>query len=144
MRFVLGCVLLLFGAAEGVFAQATAGGAGIQATAGGAGVQAKAGEAVVILAAQIVVKESQIQAFKEICRPLIEQTRKEAGCVRYELLQNPYRPNAFFFFEEYANQAAADHHARRPYLDLFKKQRVPMLLETPTLQIYRASQTLGL
>jgi quinol monooxygenase YgiN len=41
---------------------------------------------------------------------LIEPTRKEAGCISYELLQNKQDPTDLTFVEEWESDAALDAH----------------------------------
>ena len=47
---------------------------------------------------------------------LIEPTRAEAGCLRYELLQSYDDPTEFTFVEAFEADAALAAHAAAPYI----------------------------
>ena len=49
---------------------------------------------------------------------LVEPTRKEAGCLAYELHMDPENPGKLMFYEKFADQAALDFHVSTSY---FKK-----------------------
>ncbi|MBW4601325.1 MAG: antibiotic biosynthesis monooxygenase [Calothrix sp. FI2-JRJ7] len=57
-------------------------------------------------------KESQ---FKALALPLVEATRLETGCIKYELLQNLNDPTDFTFVEEWTNDAALNLHLQAPH-----------------------------
>jgi quinol monooxygenase YgiN len=52
-------------------------------------------------------KVSELQALLE---GLVEPTRKEPGCISYELQQNNADPAEFTFVEEWKDDAALDAH----------------------------------
>lgn len=91
----------------------------------------------VILTARMEIKPDCIDDFKGIAAPLIEATRKEAGCVRYELYQDSSNPCLFFFFEEYKDDAANLYHSKQEYLKEFKAKREPMLKSAPKAIVYK-------
>ena len=47
---------------------------------------------------------------------LIEPTRREAGCITYELWQNKSDPTDFTFVEEWESESALDAHATSRHL----------------------------
>jgi len=48
------------------------------------------------------------QAFKPRC----EESRKDAGCLQFELFQSIFDPDKFTLIELWENQAALDAHAK--------------------------------
>ncbi len=108
--------------------------AGLALACGGRGGSAGAG--TVVVAARITVKPDSIGAFTALCRPLIEETRREKGCLRYELYQDPERPEIFFFYEEYADAAAKEYHGRQEYMVQYRLRRGPMLAAEPATEVY--------
>lgn len=90
----------------------------------------------VIIAAKMHVKEDCIGEFKKIAAPLIEATRQEEGCVRYELYQDASDSTVFFFYEVYADRAAQELHSGSDYLGLFSEQRADMLSQPSNVTIY--------
>lgn len=60
-------------------------------------------------------KEDDLEA---VLRGLIEPTRREAGCLRYDLLRSfpGVTPVEFVFVEEWASVEELDAHGRMPHL----------------------------
>ena len=72
--------------------------------------------------ARFTAHPEQQQALRETLSDLIEPTRRESGCLRYELWHNRSDPTDFTFIEEWASEAALEAHSRTPHLAaLFKK-----------------------
>jgi quinol monooxygenase YgiN len=47
---------------------------------------------------------------------LIPPTRKEAGCINYDLHVAPDDPSKFLFYENWTTQAHLDKHAETPHI----------------------------
>ena len=58
----------------------------------------------------IVAREGEESRVRAELEKLIEPTRAEAGCLRYELLVNKERPGDFVFVQEYVSDAAFQAH----------------------------------
>jgi quinol monooxygenase YgiN len=54
---------------------------------------------------------------------LLAPTRKEPGCLDYQLHRDPENPLKFFFYERFKNQAALDTHIASPHFQAFVKYR---------------------
>ena len=65
-------------------------------------------------------------------RELIEPTRRETGCIRYDLLRSfpGVSPVELVFVEEWASVEALDAHGRMPHLQGLR-ERVQHLLAAP-------------
>lgn len=98
----------------------------------------KSWDEVVIITSRMVIEKSCIDSFAEIAKTVVEATRKEKGCMEYELLQDFFHPEIFFFYEVYRDAEAQSFHSGRQYLKDFKELRKPMLRQPPELNIYRA------
>lgn len=61
--------------------------------------------------AHITALPGKAEEVKVILSGLIEPTRQEAGCIQYELLENPTDPTDFVLLEEWETQAALDAHS---------------------------------
>lgn len=61
-------------------------------------------------------KPEMVEALKTFLTQLIEPTRNEPGCLRYELHQNNSDPTDFAFFEEWVSDAALDAHLVSPHV----------------------------
>lgn len=62
---------------------------------------------------------------------LVEPTRKEDGCIRYDLHILPHDASEFLFHEHWTSEAALARHSESPHIQSFKA-RAQELLERPT------------
>lgn len=67
----------------------------------------------IILEGHIVVPDNDLREVLAALPTHIELTSKEEGCLRFEVKQNPERPNVFSVYEEFIDRAAFDAHQRR-------------------------------
>lgn len=58
----------------------------------------------------------KVEELKKVCLDLIEPTRKENGCISYELYQNTANPGIFTFIEEWESREHLDAHGKSPHL----------------------------
>jgi len=69
----------------------------------------------------------------EAARPMVDGTRKEAGCVFYDLHQDLDKPNEFWMLEEFVSLEAVNFHGQTSHVsqakENFSKQDI---LEKPT------------
>jgi len=56
------------------------------------------------------------EELKKVCLGLIEPTRKESGCIAYELYQDSTNPGIFTFVEEWESKEHLDVHLKSPHL----------------------------
>ncbi|MBK5915617.1 putative quinol monooxygenase [Rhodocyclus purpureus] len=68
------------------------------------------------IVARFTARPDTVAQLRPILQGLLEPTRKEAGCLRYELLHNAADPTDFTFVEEWADDAAIDAHLQTPHL----------------------------
>lgn len=77
-----------------------------------------------------------LDALRAECLAMLEPTRKEAGCVRYELLANIANPAEFTFVEEWADQAAIDAHMATAHLKGLVANTQALLAEPLDVRLY--------
>ena len=70
----------------------------------------------VILVASVKAKPGQEEAVKEILLALVEPTRKESGCLCYNLHQSKTDKTEFMFYEQWASKEALTAHSNTPAL----------------------------
>ena len=70
----------------------------------------------IILTAMVKAKAGQEEAVKETLVSLVEPTRKETGCLCYNLHRSKSDPTQFMFYEQWANQEALDAHGNTPHM----------------------------
>ncbi len=73
-------------------------------------------EAAVILTAKVKAKEGQEDEVKAALMSMVEPTRKEPGCLCYNLHQSKSDPTEFLFYEQWVNQAALDTHGKSAHM----------------------------
>ena len=56
------------------------------------------------------------EELKSVCLGLVEPTRKEKGCISYELYQDTKNPGKFTFIENWESQEHLDVHLKTPHL----------------------------
>ena len=94
------------------------------------------GKTVVGVVARIVAKPESVDRVREGLKSLLEPTRREAGCILYELMQNEADPTDFTFYEEWTDGAALDAHARSAHLERTFKALDGHLVAPPDVRRY--------
>ncbi len=72
-----------------------------------------------MILAKVFVKPENIEDFISAAQVIIDNTRKEPGCLSYQLYQDPVKKTDFIFVESYKDQAAIDAHFAAPYFKEF-------------------------
>ena len=70
----------------------------------------------VVLTAMVKAKQGQEDAVKEALLALVEPTRKEPGCLVYNLHQSKSDPTQFMFYEQWVGKEALDAHSKTPHM----------------------------
>ena len=65
--------------------------------------------------AKIIARADAAEAMKAIVLTLTDRSRKEAGCISYEALQDQAAPERFVLVEEWSSTAALYAHNRTPH-----------------------------
>lgn len=73
-------------------------------------------------------REGRAGELKELARGLLAPTRREPGCLRYELVEDPDDPHRLTFIETWQSAAHLDAHLRTPHLE-HARARYAELLE---------------
>lgn len=60
--------------------------------------------------AKNVVEVDKIDTFIELARDLVKETRKEEGCIKYEVYQDSHNKKIITFFEEWENSEYLEEH----------------------------------
>lgn len=86
--------------------------------------------------ARVVALPEKIGEVESILRILVRETRREAGCVQYELLQNRDNPAEFVFIEEWANDSAIDAHFATAHMQAAFSKAAHLLASAPDIRRY--------
>lgn len=66
-------------------------------------------------------KSEKREELKTILLNLVENSRKEAACLQYDLHQNIENPNVFIFHEIWENKEGLDLHMKQLYFVKFSE-----------------------
>lgn len=88
------------------------------------------------IVARLVARPDSIEALRPLLLGMLEPTRKEAGCIRYELINNRANPAEFLFVEEWASQEAINAHMETPHLQGLVVNASPLLAVPLDVQFY--------
>jgi len=73
------------------------------------------------IVARILAKEEKRALVKEELLKLIDITRKEEGCINYDLHQDNENPNLFLFYENWTNRDLWQAHMGNRHLAEYMK-----------------------
>jgi quinol monooxygenase YgiN len=78
--------------------------------------KAEVPKGAVVLTAMVKAKQGQEDAVEEALLALVEPTRKEPGCLCYNLHQSKSDPTQFMFYEQWASKGDLDAHGKTPHM----------------------------
>jgi len=90
----------------------------------------------VVVVAHFTARPGKEGELLHVLHSLLEPTRKEPGCIRYELNQQVDNPGAFTFAEKFVNREAFEAHGRTPHVLRFRQQ-AGSLIESPEVRLHR-------
>lgn len=68
------------------------------------------GEKPFAVVVQAEIEPDRMAEFLELIQTNAQETRKEPGCIRFDVLRSQDSPNEFFFYELYNGPSAIDYH----------------------------------
>ena len=77
---------------------------------------------MIVLIAKSVVAEKNVAEFLQLAKKMVDETRKEAGCIFYDLVQDTNEQGVFYFVEKYVDQQAVDAHTSSAYFKTYVPQ----------------------
>ena len=81
------------------------------------------------LIATLRIKEGSLPAIMEAVTPCIEATRRETGCILYDLHQSLTEPDKLVFVEQWESRADLERHFTEPHLIEWRKAGEPHFLD---------------
>jgi quinol monooxygenase YgiN len=87
--------------------------------------------------AHIVAREGEERRVLAELEKLVEPTRGEPGCRKYELFVNKENPADFVFVEEYDDDGAFQAHMDSKHVAAAIAEAVPLLAAPPDIRRYR-------
>lgn len=78
-------------------------------------------------------KEGCEEEVKKYLTEMAEVSRKEEGCLYYDIFQVQDSPSEFYFLDGWQNEAAEKEHLQNPALPGLGEKLLPLYVEGPTL-----------
>lgn len=94
-------------------------------------------EKEIVCVAQFIAKPGSEDELLRQLHNLIPPTRKEKGCIRYELNRSIDNPGQITFVEKFASREDFDSHCSTPYIKGFFESVAPGLVESQIITLYR-------
>ncbi|MEG3843421.1 putative quinol monooxygenase [Microcoleus sp. herbarium14] len=86
--------------------------------------------------ARLAAFPDKVAELKSLLLSIIEPTRKEAGCIKYELLQNQADPTDFTFVEEWESAALLEQHLASTHIQAAVQQLEGLAVGPPDIRRY--------
>lgn len=78
---------------------------------------------MVKVVAKNFAKKDTIDEIIKLCKELVQETRKEEGCIKYEMYQDENEPTILTMVEEWESRESLDNHMKSEHF----QRIVPML-----------------
>ncbi len=86
--------------------------------------------------AEMLAKPGREDELKRHLLALVEPTRREEGCVQYDVHVATGEPGRFVFYENWTSREMLDRHLASPHLQAFLKAAPELLAEKPRIVTY--------
>lgn len=86
--------------------------------------------------ARLIALPGQVESLQKVLSNLVEPTRQEDGCLKYELLQNKTDPTDFTFVEEWTTEAALETHLASKHIQTAINQLDGLIAAEPDIRRY--------
>ena len=93
-----------------------------------------------VINASFFIKENQRENFLSDTKELISETRKEEGCLAYNLYESLEERNTFIMVENWKDQFAIDIHNQNPLLQNFISKVADYSIKAPDLKIFELGE----
>ena len=88
------------------------------------------------LIVNIKVKAGKEKELETTFAPCIAATKKEPGCIAYELNRDPDEPTTYFMYEKFKNIAALEAHLQTEHIKTFLSKAGDLLASPPELKFF--------
>ena len=83
------------------------------------------------------VHAEQVERFRDVTLQNAEASRREEGCVRFDVIQQADDPSRFTFIEVFKSEADGATHRESSHFKKWLEEAVPLMVEPRTRVIYR-------
>ena len=89
-----------------------------------------------IVTAQIKAKPGREAQVRELLLSLVEPSRKDTGCLHYDLYQGRDNPALFLFHENWLSRELLDQHLQKPHVTLVLDPLGELVAEPPQIALW--------
>ena len=93
---------------------------------------------MVVLAVTWIAKTGREAEVAELFSHLTAESRKEPGCVMYQVHRHRTEPRRFFIYEQYKDEAALEAHRNSSHFLQFAKKDLPKIADRIEGHLYEA------
>ncbi|MDV3000922.1 MAG: hypothetical protein N5P05_002528 [Chroococcopsis gigantea SAG 12.99] len=86
--------------------------------------------------AKITALPHQVEGTKELLLGLLEPTRQEKGCIKYDLFQNQDDPTDFTFVEEWQDRESLNQHLQTHHIQHALSLIPALMVAPPDIRVY--------
>lgn len=87
----------------------------------------------------VTVKEGQGKALEDLMKPCIAATRKEKGCIAYDLNRDPKEVTKYHVYERWQSVAALEHHMQTEHIKTLLSKIGDVIAGPPEVKFYVVS-----
>jgi (4S)-4-hydroxy-5-phosphonooxypentane-2,3-dione isomerase len=91
---------------------------------------------MIVLAVTWIAKPGKEEAAAELFRALTEESRREPGCLLYQVHRHKTDPTRFFIYEQYRDERALDLHRNSPHFLEYARNQLPKIAERRDGDLY--------
>ena len=84
---------------------------------------------MVIVTAKVTAAPGKRDEFIRTAQESIAATRKETGCICYELYASTEHPDKLMYFEQWATREALDNHMNSAHMAKFAQEKLDATLQ---------------
>jgi len=91
---------------------------------------------IVTVVATFEARPGKEAALKQALLSLLAPTRKEAGCINYDLHVSPESPAKFLFHENWTSKELLDAHLKSPHIAALLPRVDELCVASPEIKIW--------
>ena len=88
------------------------------------------------LIVEFKVKAGKEAEFEAAAKPAVAATKKEPGCISYELNRDPDQPGVYVMYEKFKSVAAIDEHIKAKYTQALLTTAAAVTDGDPKIKVY--------
>lgn len=108
------------------------------------GLSFKDGDTPIVIVAAFVPQSGKEHELRRALQAVLQPTREEPGCLRFDLLVSETPTTTFRFFEIFATQDAIDAHRQTEHYRVYRAAAMPLLQAPPEVVVMSPVDVAGL